>query len=1126
MNRVVIKRDGRRENFDVYKIFNAVCKAYHSCHKTIDVRHLEDWLYEYLNHYIGNLEEVHVETIQDVVEKMLMWYDPEVAKPYILYRENHKDLRYIKERIEYMDSYAESKENAATTSETDANANVQKKNVANLDGEVYKTLNRQIQRYRMKKKLQQMYPGYADNYLQDLDNHIIYAHDEASSPAVKNYTYSPDEVVNFKYNDVECLGSLRTLYDLAVETEVQQEGDGVWCKFPQSLYVKDKDEKYTKVTRLTRKTRYNDMVRVKTAFGEDLVVTANHPLIVSSNKEDRVNAIDSSGLLQLRLPCTLKFKGNKIIDLASCVDYDEVHKSYILTHETQAPYYFTKRYIELNRKLGYVIGFFIGDGNYDNTFNSLMFSQKDKKVLEYLADALFESFGAVSYIHQNNNGIYVLRLCSNIVYDLFRNYFKIKDKAYNKCIPYNVLEFNEDFAKGIIEGIIDSDGTVKNADSAISIRLSSRECIMQLAMLLRYFGYGVSCTHQATPFGNNKTIKTNYDIWGINFTNIKNSVKFDGAIKWGGIVKEIQKSIKYTTGWTSITSVEKLSSSAFLDEKCKFIYDITTESNTFECNNLWVHNCEAVSLYPLLVEGTKGMDGLGTTPPKNLNSFCGQLVNLLFLLSSQCKGAVAFGEFFNFLDYFCVKDFGENYDFEADTVASVKPKRTVRDTIHQAYQQIVYGWNQPAGNRSYQSPFSNISYYDSNYWHALFDEFQFPDGTKPLWRRVDWLQRDFMQWFNKERTKTLLTFPVETMALLSDGYDILDQDYKMLTARMYAEGHSFFTYISDNPNALASCCRLSNKILENVFSFTNGLTGVQTGSANVITLNLNRIVQDYMKREFPEWKPCDKTDDYTQIYEGFRKYLENILDRVYKYHKAYKTLLYETEEKGMLDASTAGYIKMSKLYSTIGINGLNEAAEFLGHKCSYNEGYKEFCNLVTTTISECNKKNSTKEFMFNTELVPAEGLSSKNYRWDKLDGYWVPSDRNLYNSYFYLASDPETSVLDRFRLHGAEFTRNLDGGVGLHCNLEEHLSYKQYMDLITFAVKQGTSYFTFNIPNSECTNKDCGFIVKVPLNKCPKCGSRMRQWTRVIGFLRPVEGFDKERYKEALTRVYSKKDEV
>lgn len=289
------------------------------------------------------------------------------------------------------------------------------------------------------------------------------------------------------------------------------------------------------------------MVRVKTAFGEDLIVTANHPLIISDDKEDKVNAENAIGLSQLRLPCTLKFKGTEVIDLASCVDYDEVRDSYILTHETQAPYYFTKRYIELDRTLGYVIGFFIGDGNYDNTYNTLMFSQKDRKVLEKLADSLFKSFGTVSYIHQNNNGVCVLKLCSNIVYDLFRNYFKIKDKAYNKCIPYNVLEFTEDFAKGIIEGIIDSDGTV-DTDSAINIRLSSRECIMQLSMLLRYFGYGVSNTHQATPFGNNKAIKTNYDIWGIYFTNTKNAIKFDGAVKWRNITREIQKSIKYSTG--------------------------------------------------------------------------------------------------------------------------------------------------------------------------------------------------------------------------------------------------------------------------------------------------------------------------------------------------------------------------------------------------------------------------------------------------------------------------------------------------------------------------------------------------------------------------------------------------
>ena len=359
---------------------------------------------------------------------------------------------------------------------------------------------------------------------------------------------------------------------------------------------------------------------------------------------------------------------------------------------------------------------------------------------------------------------------------------------------------------------------------------------------------------------------------------------------------------------------------------------------------------------------------------------------------------------------------------------------------------------------------------------------------------------------------------------MCDGNDIIDKEWKDFTAEMYSKGHSFFTYISDNPNALASCCRLRNEIAENVFSFTNGLTGVQTGSANVITLNLNRIIQDWyhqMESLNQGFTKRDALDSWADIAE----YLKDILDRVYKYHIAYKTLLYQVEEKGMLNASNAGYISMHKLFSTIGINGLNEAAEFLGIKCNYNDEYKEFCRLITGTISEENKRHSTKEFQFNTELVPAEGLSSKNYNWDKQDNYWTPEDRNLYNSYFYIASDENTSVLDKFRLHGREFTELLDGGVGLHCNLEEHLSKEQYLKLIDFAVANGTSYFTFNIPNSECD--DCHYISKTPIKECPKCGSKnITWWTRVIGFLRPIKFFDKERYKEALTRVYSKKNSI
>ena len=542
--------------------------------------------------------------------------------------------------------------------------------------------------------------------------------------------------------------------------------------------------------------------------------------------------------------------------------------------------------------------------------------------------------------------------------------------------------------------------------------------------------------------------------------------------------------------------------------------------------------CEAVTLYPLLLEGTSTMDGLKTVPPKNLNSFCGQLVNLTFLLAAQCKGAVAFGEFFNFLDYFCVKEWGENYTEILDKIVYsdiCNSRKTVKQVILQAFQNIVYSWNQPAGNRGFQSPFINISYYDSNYWKALFEDFCFPDGSKPKWERVDVLQKLFMKWFNAERKKTLMTFPVETMALLTDGKDVIDKDYKNFTAEMWSEGHSFFLYLSDNPDGLSSCCRLKNKIGKNEFSFTNGLSGVKTGSCNVITLNLNRIIQDWAKQPAKSLEEnnniLDKTVNMPGL-TGFKEYLIDILERVYKYQIAYKTILYEEEEKGMLTASKAGYISMKDLFSTIGINGINEAAEFIGLKCSYNNDYKDFCRLITGTISEQNKLHSTPLFKFNQEFVPAEQLGSRNYNWDKEDGYYVNPNRVLYNSYFYLADDKNTTILDKFRLHGKEFTELCDGGMGLHCNLEEHLSKEQYLKLIDFAISQGTFYFTFNVPNSECL--DCGNIEKIPVEKCPKCGStHITQWTRIIGYLRPIRCFDKYRQIEAKTRVYSNgKEEI
>ena len=543
--------------------------------------------------------------------------------------------------------------------------------------------------------------------------------------------------------------------------------------------------------------------------------------------------------------------------------------------------------------------------------------------------------------------------------------------------------------------------------------------------------------------------------------------------------------------------------------------------------------CMAVSLYPLLTEGVGNIDGVTPSEPNDLQSFSGQITNLIFLLSSQCKGAVAVGEYFIALNYYVVKEFGDKWYEKLDCEASSPHcliKRTVRDNILKAFKQFVWGVNQPAGNRSYQSPFTNISYYDHTYFTSLFGEFCYPDGSKPEWIAIDTLQRMFMKWFNQIRLKQVLTFPVETFAMVHNGDDIIDLNYKQLCAEMYAEGHSFFTYISDSADSLASCCRLRNELAENTFSPTSGLTGVMTGSCNVITLNINRIVQDWALTHTLNGTPLIKGKKLignplrvTVIENDLKNYVTRILERVYKYHIAFKTMLYDLEDKGMFAASNGGYIHISKLYSTIGINGLNEAARFLGMKVSNNPEYIEFLQLILGTIKEQNKLHSIHDrkrpFLFNSEVVPAEGLGGKNYKWDKEDGYVVPEDENLYNSYFYNAHD-DTSILDKFILHGHQTYQYTDGGSAAHINLEDHLSKEQYLKLIDFAIANGTNYFTFNIPNSKC--EDCGKIIKSPIDTCPCCGRHnITQYTRVIGYLRPTKAFGSDRQQEARNRIYS-----
>ena len=551
--------------------------------------------------------------------------------------------------------------------------------------------------------------------------------------------------------------------------------------------------------------------------------------------------------------------------------------------------------------------------------------------------------------------------------------------------------------------------------------------------------------------------------------------------------------------------------------KLKELYGVETAEEyiqMLETHKIYCHDetsvypyCVSITMYPFLFKGMKDIGGI-SDPPKNLQSFCGSFVNLVFAIASQFAGAVSTPEFLTYMDYFVRREYGDDYYKHSKKVVDLSNrKRTIDDVLCQCFQEIVYSLNQPAAARNYQSVFWNIAYFDKSYFDVIFEDFVFPDGTEPKYESVSWLQQRFMNWFNRERLRKILTFPVETVNLLDNGENYVDEVFADFVAEMWSKGHSFFMYRSGSVDSLSSCCRLRSEMQDNTFSYTLGAGGVSTGSKCVITINFNRLVQDTIKdKNNIDWDALDSA-------------IKTMVGKVHKYLTAYDAILKEFLKAKLLPIYDAGFINMDKQFLTVGINGLVEGAEYLGIDISPNDEYFNYCTACLKPIYEMNKAAKTEHIMINTEYVPAENLGVKNAKWDKEDGYFSP--RDCYNSYFYRPEDESCSLIDKFILHGDKTTKWLDGGSALHANLQEHLSKEQYRHLMNVAIKTGCSYFTFNVPNTICN--DCGNISKHRFEECPVCGSDNVDYaTRIIGYLKRVSKFSEQRQIEEHKRYYYK----
>lgn len=1021
----------------------------------------------------------------------------------------------IQKYLKYINEYCKA-QNAATGSKYDSNANVSNKNIATLNGELFKGESISINRLRMFNKLEELFgTKEAELYLWLLENHYIYRHDETNpllpycvsvsmyaflfnglkniggiSEAPKNLQSFCGSFINFIFvlssqfagaclsGDQELLInkqgithslSIRDIvssYDL--DRKIINEKDWEVGIVTDDLLVWE-NGRYVKVNKVYRR-KYDDKIyRIKTKTGKEVKCSKDHKFqVMRGGKLQEVKA-EELNLFDTVVNTMTNFRVNK-----ESVEY----------------------------KNGQLYGIIAGDGCITNDNEVRVSIRYDQEWISELLDESFLRLYNKKGQLTDGHGAFDYRLCSKDIVSKIREVFLENKKCEDKQI--DIKKYSLDFLMGFLDGILLTDGHLDS--KTISLSLVNESLIQNVVDILKKVGielmikvesahdnkktlYSVQCPIKTSIYLKDSLRTQTGDPTKLNNLSVGIVDKRGYGIEVGYVGnsysshKKNEKDIRLASDlhWNKDFIPDVVCTIEVFDNDDDYVYEIETESHWYSAGGLLTHNC--------------------ATP-----------------------------EFLTYFDYFARKEFGENYINTLDEVVFISDTKTktISDCLSGYFQQIVYSINQPASARNFQSVFWNISYFDREYFKAIFENFVFPDGTEPNTESVMKLQLFFMKWFRDERKRSIdleLTFPVENGCAIDDGVnDYKDKDTMDKWAEIWASGHEFFLYHSSSADSLASCCRLSNGFSDNTFSTSMGVGGISTGSKGVITINFNRCIQDLaekkglykvLKKDFLKmgFEECWMNEDN---FERFSIPITVLTNHIHNFLIAWNEILIEQVEVNMMPIYTEGYISLEKQFLTIGINGFLESAEYLGIDIT-SEDYSNYAEILLSSIKEANKAAKTDKVMFNTEFVPAENLGIKHAKWDKEDGYFVP--REVYNSYFYPVEDDSLNIYDRMALQGGSFAESLDGGSACHNNLKEPLTAKQYRTQMNNAVILGCPQFVNNVPNSICPK--CNKKYKKMLWKCPVCGNEELEWeTRIIGYWKRVSSWSEQRQKEHKRRVY------
>ena len=1139
--KIIIKRSGKHEKFSAKKISSAVSKAFKACKKKAP-QEVIDKIFDLLSNDENEKEVLTVDEIHELVEYVLREYDEDVSKSYNANRNKHEFTRnFVNKKIEFINKYKGTKNTADAT--IDDNSNVGGKNIGILNAEIHKEDNIEVSRGMIMGKLSELYPDFdPKQYVYDLESHIMYKHDESSfAGAIAPYCVSmsmypfltngikeigglsarPENLDSFCGMYVNLIFATSAMFAGAVATsEALLYFDYFARKEWEDNYYKESDSFYKigyKLRKLLNASHYwtNSITELEEHdFGseelnllrDDIVFNSKRPLTeeelnlwrenVKENPDFSVKVGDGTRTIRSQIHQYFQQIIYSINQPAAARGLQSAFVNFS---------YFDKPFFE-----GMFGEFYFPDGTQPK-WESLCWLQKEfmrwfnKERSRCLLTFPVESFALVY-----KNGKFLDEESADFV-----------EEEYAR--GHSFFTYISDTVDSLSSCCFKKDTKVLWKSSTLGVNLTTLEEL-----------------HNLSWEPAKKNLKIFHNGSWVKGKSVKVSSEGKKLFK---VVTSNNKEFYMTNDHINMTlDGEKLASDLTTEDLLMFN---TQQLNSIPEQDLKLTKEMGYVIGAFLGDGSFGSEINETIYDVNFSQNENKYEDCLFNLR-RCLNQIKDDS-----EVRLSKIYNNVYPIRVSSVKLVKfiktwtnwergvhadNKRLNLNCLLQSVefrQGILEGWYNTDGGNSNRCYTTSPGLAED--MEALITSLglnsiiNISDRTdEPVIIRGEEFKRNYplycVRWYEPGNHRKNKSEKVSWVKKNNSIYfkiksieEVLLEDDFVYCIECSNELEPYFTLPS---GLITHNCRLKNKVQTKEFNFTNGNIGVQTGSKSVITLNLNRLIQNWYR---------SNNNSKENFEESFKVYLKPILDRVYMYHIAYNELLWDMYNSNLLPVYKAGFIDLDKQYLTIGLNGLNQAAEFLGITCNDNSEYSKFCQFIFGTIKESNQNANGKYFghkvTLNTECVPAESLAIKNYNWDKEDGYWVPEDTNLYASYIYKPNDKKISVLEKLKLHGNNYIGDfLDGGSASHINLDHHLSKEQYKKLLSYSAEVGCQYLTWNVINSEC--EDCGYISKEPLEVCPICGStHFNYYDRIIGYLTKIKNWSEGRQIEQKTRVYSNNPE-